>query len=153
MSFKNVSDQKKIKKAESTISVLSARKLCCYTSHSSALFSATVASFRTLFTMLHVVPCTFIATGLAKVCTEAADLLGCLSTHAHYLSGCITDSRTFHVQLNTPCHHLHVILMQAGRSTMVANSGTTQTSFNITLILMIISWHDKRFIGLRMEKS
>jgi hypothetical protein len=79
----------------------------------------------------------FSCTCLADVSTDPAQLYCCLTTHAHYLCGGKTNGGTFHIQLNAPCHHLHLVALKATRGTMITDRCTLQTGFDTTFVLMI----------------
>jgi hypothetical protein len=85
---------------------------------------------------------TLVATSLADVGAETADLFCGLPAHAHDLCGRVTNGSTLHVQPDATGHHLHILFLQAGGSAMIAGGGTTQASLDTTLILLIGSCHN-----------
>jgi hypothetical protein len=87
--------------------------------------------------MFMLVFATFFTTGSANLCAYAANVHGPVTAHAHKLCRCVTDGSTFHVQLDTACHHLYMLFLQAGGSTMVTNGRTSKTCINTALILVI----------------
>jgi hypothetical protein len=94
--------------------------------------------------MFRVVLATLLTALIADFCADPADLRCAFTTEAHQLRCCITDSSTFHIQLNAFSHHFDLWLLGAGRGTMVTNSGTTKTGLNALLVFMI-SFHNNRF--------
>jgi hypothetical protein len=80
---------------------------------------------------------------LANLRAHPAKLLCPATSQAHQLRSIITDCSTFHIQLHTPCHHLHILLLQTGRGTMIAQRRTVQTGINTFLITVVI--HNNNF--------
>lgn len=94
--------------------------------------------------MFCVVLATLFTALIANLSADSADFHCPFTTETHQLRCCITDSSTFHIQLNAFSHHFNLWLLGAGRRTMVTNSGTTKTGLNALLVFMI-SFHNNRF--------
>ena len=74
----------------------------------------------------------------ANICTDLANSFCHFTSQTHKLCRSITDRGTFHIQLNTSCHHLYIFLLRAGTCTMVTGIGTTKTGFNAGFVFGII---------------
>jgi len=97
-----------------------------------------VACFGAFGAMLHVfVFFTFSGACIADIGADAANLLGFAAAQAHELGGTVADGGAFHIKLDTLGHHLYVLFLEAGRGTMVADSGTTQASVYALLKFMV----------------
>jgi hypothetical protein len=121
--------------------------LCCGTCHSPAFFCASATGLGAFLAMLIIVVSTFCGTGFTHVGTNTANLCCFAAAQAHQLRRRITYGGTFHIKLDTPCHHFHIFLLRTGRSTMIANSGAPQTGVNTGFVLVIISGHTIWFHG------
>lgn len=84
-----------------------------YTSHVAAFFGAAVTHFCALLAMLRFMTSALVATGLADVSTDAANVHGLLAAEAHELRCSIADGCTFHVELYATSHHLNVCFLRA----------------------------------------
>jgi hypothetical protein len=115
--------------------------------HAATFFCATAASLRAFLAMFRFVFATLFAAGFTNFGTDTADLGGFAAAKAHQLCSGITDSGTFHIQLNATCHHFYVFFLRTGRGAMITNGGTTQTGIDAGLVLVIISGHNKWFYG------
>jgi hypothetical protein len=103
--------------------------------------------------MLVVMLGALIATCLANVCADPANLFCRLSAHTHHLCSRVADGGTFHVQLNAPSHHLNMLFLQARGRTMITDSSTPKACFNTVLVLMIISCHSFLDLAFRSRVS
>jgi hypothetical protein len=107
--------------------------------HFPAFPGTAAAGFSTLLAMLCFVFGTFITTSFAYIGTNATDFFCAAAAQAHELCSGITDSGTFHIKLNTACHHFYIILLGARGSTMVANGCTIQACIDTGFVNVITS--------------
>jgi hypothetical protein len=63
--------------------------------------------------MLFLMSATLITTLFTNLCTNAANFFCPAATHAHQLRRGIANSRTLHIKLNAPGHHLNVVFLCA----------------------------------------
>jgi hypothetical protein len=91
--------------------------------------------------MFIVVFGTFITAGFANFGADAADRCCPATTQAHEFGCSFANSRTFHIELNTCRHHLNILFLCAGRSTVVTNGCAPQAGFYTILVSVIILLH------------
>jgi hypothetical protein len=71
--------------------------------------------------MVHLVPAAFFAARLTNVCADLTELLGELAAARHVAGSQAAYRRAVNVKGDTPCHHLHVLLLKSGCRTVVAS--------------------------------
>jgi hypothetical protein len=114
------------------------------TLHITAFLGTGFTGFCAFLAMLRMMSTAFFRALITNISADAADF-GCpVTAKAHQLRCCITDSSTFHIELNAVSHHFNVWLLRTGRSTMITNGCTPKTCFN-TLLVFMISFHNNRF--------
>jgi hypothetical protein len=118
----------------------------CGLRHGPTAIRAFTAGPRALLAVLGLVLRTFGRTGFAELRTNATDVHGPVTSHAHELRSRIANSGAFHVCLNTARHHVHIFFLRARRSTMVADGSATQAGLNTFPILMITTLHKLLFV-------
>jgi hypothetical protein len=74
---------------------------------------------------------------VASICTYDANSGSMAAPKAHKLGSSIAKSSTFHIQLNTLCHHFNVFFLGAGRCAMITNSRASQARVYTIFVLMI----------------
>jgi len=113
-------------------------------SHFPALFCTLTAYITALLAMFVFMLTTFIGAGITHISAYAAYIFSLIAAETHKLSGSITYGSTFHIELNTFCHHFYVFFLCTGGGAMVTGSSTLQAGVNTTFILMI-SGHKNSF--------
>lgn len=114
-------------------------------SHSVAFFRALPAGLRTFLAVFRMLMlAAFAAAGFTDVGTNAAKAVCLFTSEAHELCSGITDSGTFHIQLDAARHHFHIFFPGARCCAMIADGSTAKTSVNAGLIL-VIPFHDDVF--------
>jgi hypothetical protein len=106
-----------------------------------ALFGASTTGGGTFAAMLHPHLCmflTFFRAFIADISAEPAKFFRPAASQAHQLSRRITNRSTFHIQLYTTGHHLYVLLLQTGGSTIITGSRTIQAGVNAFTVFMKI---------------
>jgi hypothetical protein len=114
-------------------------------SHAAAFLGTLAAHAGTLAAVFVFVLIALGPTLFAGLRAEAAEFFGAATAQAHQLRRCITDSGTLHVELHAAGHHVYVLFLQAGGSTVVANGCTAQAGFYTALVFVVSSGHNKRF--------
>jgi hypothetical protein len=85
--------------------------------------------------MLGIMLGALVATRLADIRTESADLAGIFATLRHEGGRQTADLRTLPVQTDTFRHHFHVVFFQAGNRAGIAVSRTDMATLDAGLIL------------------
>jgi hypothetical protein len=109
--------------------------------HASAFVGAELAGTGTLLAVGHLVPGAFLCAGLADLRTHAANLIGALAVAGHGTGRKDTGFRAVNVQRDATRHGRYVVLVQTGRSAMVARHGALIAGFDALGILLM--WHIK----------
>ena len=99
---------------------------------------ASLAVFRMMMLL------TFSCTGFAYIGTDPAHFHGSFRAKTKQLTGGITDRSTFHVQLDTSCHHFYIVFLRTAGCTVIADCCASQAGFNTGLIV-VVSLHIKNF--------
>jgi hypothetical protein len=110
------------------------RLASCWLRHGFTRFGAAVASLGTLLAMLGIMLGAFVATRLADICAESADLAGIFATLRHEGGRQTADLCALPVQTDTFRHHFHVVFFQAGNRAGIAVSRTDMTTLDAGLI-------------------
>jgi hypothetical protein len=97
--------------------------------------------------MLVVMLCTFYRAVIADLCADQRHCLRLGAADAEHLGSSVTDGGTLHIELDAPCHHLHMLFSEAGACTMITDGGTAQACFYAGFISMITG-HNGWFIWL-----
>lgn len=110
-------------------------------------FRTGAAGTGTFLAMFVIVLSAFFCALLADIGTHPAEFFRPIASQAHQLGSCIANGGTLHIQLDTACHHLYIFFLQAGRSTVITQSGATQAGIDTLLIIVVI--HKYVFINYR----
>ena len=89
--------------------------------------------------MLRLVFCAFIAARSTNFGADAADRGGKLRTARHQARCSRAYRRAGAIQLDTTCHHFHILLMQTFRRAMFASNHAVITCVDTALIFFV--WH------------
>ena len=74
----------------------------------------------------------------ANICANLTNSFCHFTSQTHELCRCITDSGTFHIQLDASSHHLYIFFLYAGTCTMITGISATKTGFNARFVFGII---------------
>lgn len=88
--------------------------------HLAALFGTLVAGLGAFLAVLHLVLGALVSTGLADVGAQAANGFGMFASTGHCGRCQSADLGAIHVQRDASSHRLHVLLLQAGSSAVIA---------------------------------
>lgn len=84
--------------------------------------------------MIGMMPAAFIRTGIADSNADPAHGFRGDPVHAHHLRCGVADRRAFHTELDTPGHHLNILIPRAGRSADITGCSSLKTGINALLI-------------------
>lgn len=87
--------------------------------------------------MVHPVLGAFLATGLADLGAQLAQLLGELAVARHVAGGQAADCCAVHVQRDTSRHHFDVLLLKAGGRTVVAGVCAAVAGFDASFVDLV----------------
>jgi hypothetical protein len=94
----------------------------------------------------------FFRTGITDICANTADVFCLVAAKAHQLRSSIANGRTFHVKLNAFFHHINILLLKAGGSTVIANSGAFEARINALLKFVVTHGNNFRVIEVRKKR-
>jgi hypothetical protein len=112
--------------------------------HVHTLLGALAAGAGAFLAVLVIVLRAFCGALLAQIGADAAELFGPLAAEAHQLCCVVAGGRALHAQLDAPRHLFHVLFLQTGRSTVIAEGCAAQAGVDTFLIVVVI--HKKRFV-------
>jgi hypothetical protein len=109
----------------------------CLRSHLPALICAPTTRLRALLTVLVLMLAALVATRLADLCAQLAQLLGKV-TAARHVAGCQSaDCGAIHVEGDAARHHVDVLPLQTRGCAMVAGMCAAAASFDAGLVLLV----------------
>jgi hypothetical protein len=98
--------------------------------HLAALFGTLVAGLGAFLAMLHLVLGALVTTGLADVGAQAANGFGMFAATGHQGCSQRADLGAIHVQRDASSHRLHVLLLQARSSAVIAGHCASVARFD-----------------------
>tara|TARA_B100001105_G_C22399454_1_gene448590 strand:+ start:804 stop:1118 length:315 start_codon:yes stop_codon:yes gene_type:complete len=96
-----------------------------------------VARLGALLAVVMLVPATLVATRLADLRAQLAQLLGEVAAPGHVASRQAADCGAVHVQRDASRHHLDVLLLQAGRGAVVTGVSAGVARLDAGLVLLV----------------
>jgi hypothetical protein len=105
--------------------------------HAAAFLRAAAADFGAGLAVCGRMFGAFTAAGIADLGTQGAYRFGKLAASCHEGGGETADVGAVQIELNTAQHHLHLVFLQARRSTMAAGGGTLITGIYTGLELLM----------------
>jgi hypothetical protein len=111
-----------------------------FAGHFFALIRATLAVFRAVAAMLHVMFATFLGATTANFRAMLADMHCFLGIARHQLGGHRANQRAIQVEFDTACEFLDHVLVQTGAGAVFTLRGAVVAGVNTALILFV--WHN-----------
>jgi hypothetical protein len=87
--------------------------------------------------MFHSVLSAFFGASTGDLGANVAEVRGKLRTAGHEPSRHSTDDRALPIQIDTTCHHLHLVLLQTGAGAVFALAGAPVTGFDTGTVFVV----------------
>lgn len=106
--------------------------------HPSTLFCTSATGFCAFFTVVDIVPLTFLGTCVAYSRAKVAELFSKLAVHRHQRGRSPADGGAFSIYLSAACHHLYVGFSKVGCGTELACLGAPHAGIYAALPFCIL---------------
>jgi hypothetical protein len=108
------------------------------TSHPSTFFGTAMTCLCASFTVVNIMPFTFLSTCITNVSAQIAKPLCKLAIHRHQCCRCPTNSSTFPVDLSATCHHLDILFFEVRCGTELTRFSASHASIYAALPFCVL---------------